>query len=165
MKRRVILLGILLVALVGAAILVSSLSPAQAYGSESVLLTNVCNTAIWESAGGIALKEGTLKAGQTWFVTKDAKVDSKGNYWAEVYITSRITVYVPASCFPGIGGLPTVVPTARVNTRSSSRAQATSTPVLSAGGTGSTGGSSGSSAPVEAPPVFEATVVIGSTRP
>jgi len=62
-----------------------------------VLRTILCDTEVYETAGGAVIPGLLVKAGQTWFVDpKPKKVD--GEKWTRIYLGGRHTAWIPSRC-------------------------------------------------------------------
>jgi len=62
-----------------------------------VLRTILCDTEVYETAGGAVIPGLLVKAGQTWFVNpKPKKVD--GVPWTRIYLGGPHTAWIPSRC-------------------------------------------------------------------
>lgn len=62
-----------------------------------VLRLITCDTAVYETAGGAAIPDLLVKAGQTWFVNpKPKKVN--GEKWTRIYLGGPHTAWIPSRC-------------------------------------------------------------------
>jgi len=62
-----------------------------------VLRIIICDTAVYDAAGGSPVAGALVRAGQTWFVNpKPKKVN--GESWTRIYVGGRHTGWIPSRC-------------------------------------------------------------------
>ena len=76
--------------------------PGPAHPEEFVLRTIMCDTPVYNSAGGTPVAGSAITAGQTWFVSPD-QVKVGGTLWTEVFAGGWIDGFIPSAC---VGGRP-----------------------------------------------------------
>jgi hypothetical protein len=75
--------------------------------TDFVLRTIICNTPVYDTAGGSPLPTGeAVTAGQTWYVNPTPVVGTGGTLWTEIFVAGFGNPWVPTACVEGIAPLP-----------------------------------------------------------
>ena len=62
------------------------------------LHTVVCNTAVYDAAGGKAIAGNSITSGQTWFISPTSVKGTDGRQWSAAFVGSANVVYILTSC-------------------------------------------------------------------
>ena len=72
-----------------------------------VLRTILCNTPVYDAAGGNRLPTGeAVTAGQTWYVNPTPVMSAGGAPWTEIFVAGFSNPWIPTACVAGIAPLP-----------------------------------------------------------